>query len=160
MKPARLPDADDLPVPLDIVAGPGWSAQMVEMAQHIGAYETLMISDRHGGKEFYIPADPEKNPFLDIVGPAKAKVLSWVYRRETIVIPTARYALRLARRGSVLAAVRAGDLTVADAARIMGTRRDYASKLVNQTVEGIGAAPLPRPPRAKDPRQLEMFGQD
>jgi hypothetical protein len=127
------------------------------MAEHIGAYETLLISDHFGGREFYIPADPEKNPFLPLIGAAKARTLSWVYRRDTLAIPTARYALSRARRGGIIAAVRSGNLTVADAARTLGLRRDYTSKLVNQTDEGRSGSSCAMAARRADDRQITIF---
>jgi hypothetical protein len=46
---------------------------------------------------------------------------------------------------------------VAAAAKMLGLRRDYASKLVNQTEEGCGvpAAPIGSP--RVDPRQISIF---
>ncbi|ARR54775.1 hypothetical protein HY78_15695 [Rhizorhabdus wittichii DC-6] len=129
---------------------------MREMADHIGAYETLVISDRHGGQDIYVPIDATKNPLRPLIGAAKSRTISFVYGRLTLAIPTARYALDRARRATVLAAVRGDILTVTDAARIMGVRRDYASKLVNRTDEGLGVEP-PVAARKVDPRQIEMF---
>jgi hypothetical protein len=146
-----------MPIPREVAPGPGWSAQMREMAEHIGAYETLLICDRYGGQEVYIPADATKNPFLPLVGAAKAKALSWAYRRDTLAIPTAGYALRRARRAGIIAAVRAGQVTVAEAAKILGLRRDYASKLINQTEEGREVAPAPIGLPRVDPRQTSIF---
>lgn len=128
---------------------------MREMAAHIGARATLSVVDRFGGESLYIPADPTKNPLLPLIGADKARALSWVYRRETLAIPTARYALARVRRAGVLAAVRSGHMTVAEAARVLGVRRDYASKLVNQSDEGLSAAPLVK--SADDARQFDMF---
>jgi hypothetical protein len=150
-----LPNLDAIPIPADVEPGPGWCAMMREMAGHIGARATLAIVERHGGESIYIPADASRNPFLPLIGAQKARALSWVYRRETITIPTARYALARVRRAGVLAAVRAGDITVGDAARVLGIRRDYASKLVNQSDEGTAAQPITRP--ARDTRQIDMF---
>ena len=132
---------------------------MREMATHIGAYEVLLICERFGGQDIYVPADTSKSPFVAVIGHAKAQTLSWVYRREKLAIPTARYALARARRADTLAAVRAGEMTVADMARTLGIRRDYASKLVTQTDEGLGVTPI-RPCRAThDPRQIDMFDE-
>jgi len=155
---AALASLDDFPIPSDVAPGPGWSAGMRDMAAHIGAYATLLISERHGGEEVYIPADATRNPFLPLIGGEKARALSWVYRRETLPIPTARTAIARARRAGIIAAARNGRLTVSDAARIMRLRRDYVSKLVNRTDEGAGVPPAPiGATRAVDPRQLDMF---
>ncbi|WP_152664038.1 hypothetical protein [Sphingomonas sp. SRS2] len=148
----------DIPIPRDVQPGPGWSAQMREMADHIGAYDTLIISERYGGQDVYIPIDAAKNPFHPLIGAAKSRAISFVYGRLTLAIPTARYALNVARRASIIAAVRSDMLTVAHAARIMGVRRDYASKLVNRTQEGLGAEP-PAIGRKVDPRQIDMFAE-
>jgi hypothetical protein len=152
-----LPEPVELTIPRDVAPGPGWSAQMREMAEHIGAYETLLICDRYGGQEIYIPADASRNPFLPLIGAAKARTLSWVYRRDTLAIPTAGYALRYARRAGLMAALRAGRVTVADAARILSLRRDYVSKLLNQTGEGSDAPPAPIGLPRADPRQITIF---
>lgn len=130
---------------------------MRDMADCIGAYETLLISDRYGGQEIYIPADATKNPFLPLIGAAKARALSWTYRRITLPVPTAGYALRRARRAGIVAAVRSGDCTVADMARMLGIRRDYASKLVNQTDEGRETLPLLALTPRQDHRQLSLL---
>jgi hypothetical protein len=156
MSAQPIPSLSAIPIPADVEPGPGWCAMMREMANHIGARATLMIVERHGGESLYIPADASKNPFLPLIGAQKAKALSWVYRRETITIPTARYALARARRAPILAAARAGDITVGDAARALGVRRDYASKLLNKSDEGTTARPITRPVR--DDRQIDMFG--
>lgn len=160
MAARALPSIEDMPLPRDVAPGPGWSARMREMADAIGAYDTLLIVERFGGQELYVPADPDKSPFLPLIGREKAKVLSWVYRRERLAVPTAAYALARARRAGVIAAVRVGELTVTDAARVMGVRRDYASKLVNQTDEGAGTVPVQLYPARHDPRQIDLFGAD
>jgi len=152
-----LPSLEDFPIPRDVAPGKGWSPQMLEMADHIGAYETLLVCDGLGGRDLYVPADAAKSPFLPLIGAAKAKRLSWAFRRETITISRADYALRRARRAGIIASVRSGDLTVADAARIMGVRRDYASRLVNHTDEGVGTCPAFDRRKRHDPRQLDMF---
>lgn len=130
---------------------------MLDIASHIGAYDTLILCEQFGGRDIYVPVDASKNPLREAVGPAKARKLSWVYRRETLAIPTARHALAVARRAPVLASVRAGDLSVAQAARLLHLRRDYVSKLVARTDEGREAPPLPALSRKRDPRQLDMF---
>lgn len=133
---------------------------MLEMASHIGAYATLLICERFGGRDIYIPADAAKCPFLALIGEEKANCISWVYRRETITVPTARYALSRARRGGVLAAARARKITVAQAARMLGLRRDYVSKLLNKGDEGIGVIRHIAHVREADPRQIDMFAQE
>lgn len=130
---------------------------MLEMAAHIGAYETLLICESFGGRDVYIPADATKNPFAEIIGMDKANKLSWVYRRETIAVPTARYALGRARRAPIIAAARKRKISVTEAARILKMRRDYVSKIVNGTDEGTEALPLILLQEPTDPRQIDMF---
>lgn len=157
MAERALPSLSEYPIPRDVAPGPGWSARMLEMAEHIGPYETLLIVDRFGGQDVYVPADADKSPFAELIGREKAAALSWAYRRERLAVPTAPYALARARRAAIIAAVRANKLTVSDAARIMGVRRDYASKLINRTDEGQGVVPARFLPKPRDPRQLDMF---
>lgn len=124
--------------------GKGWTPQMIEMADHIGAFRTLLISQALGGRQIYIPADSKKNRLGDIVGEDAARTLSRVYRRERIVIPTARAALRSARRAGILARVRRGELNISEAARRLGSWRTYVSYLINHTDEGLPVAtPMP-----------------
>jgi hypothetical protein len=157
MRPRTLPDASAYPIPADIVPGKGWSPAMLEMATHIGARATLAISERFGGEEIRVPIDPKRNPFRALIGAERAERLSAVYGGERIAIPMATVALAVARRGPLVAAVRAGRLSVTDLARALGMRRDSASKLVNATSEGIGATPAAIGEPAVDPRQLDMF---
>lgn len=116
--------------------GKGWTAQMIEMADHIGAYRTLLISEYFGGQQVYIPADPSRSPFLSLVGQSAAETISEVYRRERLIIPTAHAALRSARRAVVLGRVRTKELSKAEAARLLGSARTYVSYLINHTDEG------------------------
>jgi hypothetical protein len=74
------------------------------------------------------------------VGEEAARILSRVYRRERIVIPTAKAALRAARRASALARVRQGELSISEAARLVGSLRSYVSYLINHTDEGLPVA--------------------
>lgn len=150
----------DLPIPHDAAPGPGWCPFMREMADHIGAYHTLVIVEALGGRKVYVPADAARSPFLPLVGMEKARLLSWVYRRETLELPTGGYALARARRGCILASVREGALTVSQAARILGVRRDYASRLVSRTDEGKGVVPTSINARPRDPRQGDLFSQN
>ena len=117
--------------------GKGWSPQMIEMADHIGAFRTLLLSQAMGGRQLYIPANSERNRLAHVVGEEAARILSHVYRCERIVIPTARTALRIARRAGVLARVRKAELSISEAARRLGSSRSYVSYLINHTDEGI-----------------------
>lgn len=139
----RLPRLADLPMPMtiDMEAG-GWGEQMREMADHIGPRATLLIVEEFGGRDVYIPAELELNPFLDIIGEARSRIVSKVYRIQRLAIPVGKTALLHARRAGVLAAVRVGLLSVADAAIIIGTSRTFVSHLVNHTNEGVGCDPI------------------
>lgn len=158
-----FPDPHKLPIPEDVQPGPGWTEQMVEMAAHIGPYLTLLIVDRFGGQMIYVTADPEKNPFRELIGAEAATIISHVYRRERLQIPTARFALRRARREGILAAVRANRMTAGEAARILKMSRSYMANLINATDEGTGVelsdwTPTPsRRLKAPDPRQIALF---
>lgn len=143
-----LPTLADFPIPANVAAGgAGWSPSMIEMADHIGARATLLISDRFGGEEMRIPIDPRRNPFRALIGDELATRVSAVYGGERLAIPIARYALDVARRAGVIATVRAGRMTRSDMARVLRIRRDSASHLINRTDEGVGieAGELPMP---------------
>lgn len=126
----------ELPIPVNVRVGPGWTGQMIEMADHIGPYPTLLIVARFGGQHLYIPVDPECGPLREVVGSETAAILSRIYGRERFAVPVGRSALSRARRGPVLAKVRAGKLTASAAARMIGTARSYLSHLLNHTNEG------------------------
>ena len=153
----HVPTEMELPIPEDVQPGPGWTMFMVELAAHIGPYDVLRICAEFGGRELYIPAEATRNPMLPLLGAQKAAVVSWAYRCDTVAVPTARYALNRAKRGGVIAAARAKSITVTDAARILKLRRDYVSRLVNQTPEGEGSVPIFRKAIRSDPRQIDMF---
>jgi hypothetical protein len=123
---------------------------MLEMADHIGPYATLLMVDAFGGRRLYIPADHSKGKryrrigtIVDVVGEEAARKLSHVYRRELLQVPAAKAALAQARRGPILAAVRAGLMSATDAGKILRTSRPYVSHLINETGEGIGIDPAP-----------------
>ena len=154
------------PIPDDVQPGPGWTALMLEMADHIGPLRTLLLVERFGGQRIYIPADVERGKsyegrgtIRDLIGLEAARTLSHVYRREYLSIPTAKHALRRARRQGLVAAARAGDIEVSEAARIVGTTRPYMSHLVNQTDEGTEGEDISRR-SGRIPGQLSMFGDE
>lgn len=148
---------EDIPIPADARADAGWPPLMLDMAAHIGAYDTLRIVDAFAGQDVYMPIDPARCPFLPIVGEAKAATLAHVYGRERLPIPSGRNALMKARRAGIIALIRARRMTVVDGAAILRMPRRHLSTLVNRADEAVDAAPavLPRPPR--DPAQLDMF---
>lgn len=156
--------AEELPIPEDAKPGKGWTEQMLEMADHIGPYRTLQLVEAFGGMRIYIPADPERGKvyddrgsIVDVVGIAAAAKLSAIYRCEYLHVPTARYALSRAKRRPIIAAVKAGRMTGAQAARMLGTSRPYLANLVNQTDEGEGKSTWTRRPQP-DPGQMDLFG--
>lgn len=156
--PQPLPRLDDIPIPENIQPSKGWTEQMVEMADHIGAYATMQIVAHFGGQLKYIPIDASRNPFREVIGPAKAEIVSHVYGPTKFQVPTARYALRVARRGGVLRLVRRREMTARDAAIILGTSRTYLTYLLNHADEDAEPpAILPRRVPKIDPRQIDIF---
>lgn len=155
----RTTRPDDLPIPADARAHSSWPPSMLEMAAHIGAYDTLRLVDAFAGQDVYIPVDPSRSPFRDLVSTEKCAVLSHVYGRERLPIPSGRQALLRARRQGIIAAIRAGRMTVVEGAAILRMARRHLSRLVNQSDEGQDCAPVLLPAPVKDPRQLEMFGE-
>lgn len=155
---------EELPIPEDVRADRHWTETMVEMAAHIGPYRTLLLVDRFGGMRIYVPADWRKGKtyegigaIRDVIGDEGARILSDVYRREYLLVPTARAALAAARRAPLIAQIRSGDLSITEGARILGTKRSYLSHLVNHSTEG-GGDPGPTTGRARG--QMDLFGDD
>lgn len=123
--------------PKDVQIGPGWTSQMREMADHIGAYRTLLVSAHFGRQQVYIAADPRRSPLTPLIGTQASQTLSHVYRGERSSVPRASHALRVAQRHRVLRAVREGRLSKTEAARLIGSSRTYVSHLVNHSREGL-----------------------
>lgn len=146
----------DLPLPADAKVTRKWPAQMVEMADHIGVYATLRLIEALGGQQLRVPIDPERSPFRKVLDARQVRIMAHVYGRNVLQLPVGRAALNEARRAPLIASVRNGDITVSEAARILGTARSYVSELVNGSTEAFGTQPLRRPRRADD-RQIEMF---
>lgn len=151
---------DDIPIPPDAKHHASWPPIMLDMAAHIGAYDTLRLVDAFAGQDVYIPMDAKRSPFTDVIGSDKAAILSHVYGRERLPIPTGRNALLRARRQGIIAAIRAGRLTVVEGAAILRMARRHLSRLVHGTDEGMDCQPVPLLERPKDIRQLEMFGEN
>lgn len=159
MKLDRPCTIDELPIPADVPVTRKWTEQMREMAAHIGAYRTLLIVDTLGGQEIEVPINPERNRLAQVIGDEGAAIMSRIYGRNKLRVPVARAALDEARRAGIIAAIRAGKMTIGEAVPILKTSRNYLSHLVNSTAEGEEVAPyLPKRSR-HDPRQLEMFAQ-
>ena len=154
-KPAPpSPGIGALPIPPDSPVTSKWPAQMVEMADHIGAYATLKIIDWLGGREIYVPRDPELSPFRKMVGRETVEILSEVYGMNRLELPVARPALNEARYRPVIEKIREGDMTVAEGARLLGCTVRFVSKLVNAGEDG---KPVRRSRRHSDERQIDMF---
>ncbi|MBX9813232.1 MAG: hypothetical protein K2X76_00870 [Sphingomonas sp.] len=145
-----------LEIPRDVAPGPGWSAQMCELADYIGAYDTLRLCEAFGGQELYISANPARSPFTGVIGAEKASIITRAFSGNVLAVPTARYALALAKRAPLIEAARAGSITIAEAARRLGLRRDYVSRLVNNDAQSEAKRPS-RSSRPTDGRQLDMF---
>lgn len=149
---------EELPIPEDVRPTRLWHGQLLELAAHIGPYAALLLCDKLGGQEIYVPIDASRNRISAIIGAEKAGVMSAVYGRCRFNVPVARNALTEARRGPILAAVRAGTLTINQAVAILRCTRNMVSRLVNHSDEGLEArawVALPAPKH--DARQLDMF---
>jgi hypothetical protein len=59
----------------------------------------------------------------------------------------------------VIAAIRAKRMTVSEGAAILRMARRALSHIVNHSEEGLDCPPLVLTPR-RDPRQIELFGED
>jgi hypothetical protein len=141
-----LPRLADIPIPECPQIKPSlWGEQMIEMADHIGPYHTLIIHDRFGGQKFRVPMEEAKSPVRSLLGHNLSPIFTWVYGGQVLVIARARKALEHARRAGIIAAVRAGHITGLDAAVVIGTDRKFVSYLVNHTDEGHGVKPVTLP---------------
>lgn len=152
-----FPRGATLPIPEDVQVGAGWVEQMVEMADHIGPLETLRLVDAFGGQRPYVSSDPERNPFRSVLSPAAIATVSRVYGGAHLWVPVGRLALARARRAPVIAAVRARQMTLSQAAQLLGTSVSYVSQLANRTGEGVGTRPLVTRAKRGDARQIDMF---
>lgn len=141
-----LPRLADLPVPENVQSDASiWGEQMLEMADHIGPFFTLVLCDRFGGQQVNIPARAELNPFREVLGDELSRRFTHVYQRCRLSIPRAKQPIEIAKRAGVIAAVREGLVSGADAAAVIGTSRTYMAHLVNHTSEGVGVAPTSLP---------------
>lgn len=136
---------EDLPIPHDVRVHENWPPFLAEMADHIGAYDTLRVVDAFAGRDVYFPMDVERSPFTQVIGREQASILSHVYGRERLPIPAGYDILCHAKRQSIIATIRAGRLNVARGASILRVSRRYLSRLVNQTDDGVGYAPIEIP---------------
>lgn len=151
---------NDLPIPADVKPDDKWPMQLVEMADHIGAYATLLIAERFGGRDLYIAKTTDHYRIDDLIGKDKGDVIRWVYGATRVTIPTAKELLTRVRREPVIAMARKNFISVTEAARRCKTTRSYMSYLMNRTDEGKGIDPPPPPRPPRDLRQIEMFDTD
>ena len=138
-----LPDTriENLPIPDDIQTDDSWPASLIEMAKHIGPYATLLVADKFGGLDLYMPNDPEKSAALSVIGADKVEVLCAVYERESLAVPVASEALRRARRRNVLRALHTRAISLTEAAYILRTSRRYVLKLLDDFARGAAIVP-------------------
>lgn len=148
-----------LEIPQDVQPGTGWTAQMLELADHIGPYLTLRLVERYGGQQKYISR--QASDFVELLGEKAADTFGFVYGGRPFQFPVGRAALQRAYAQPLIAAVLAGTMPAAEAGRRLGTSRTHMTYLVNQARDG-GCEAMPRRigrTRPVDPRQIDMFGQ-
>ena len=138
---------EDLPIPEGVEADSTWPPILAELADHVGAYDALLICDAFAGRELYIPIDPQLSPLRGLISDSNCTLIAHVYGRERLPIPTGRNTILRAKRAGVISAIRSGELTVVRGAAILRMARRHLSRLVNQTNEGVGVQPtaLPEP---------------
>ncbi len=148
---------EDLPIPIDAKAHRSWPPIMLEIAAHIGAYDTLRLVDAYAGQRLYVPIDASRSRLGELIGSEKAAIMSQVFGVETLLIPSGRRPLERARRAGVIALVRTKKMTVSEAAALLRMAPRHLTTLINKTDEGTDAEPLLTLERPRDARQLEMF---
>ena len=132
---------------------------MVEMAAHIGARATLILSDHFGGLRLYIPLKADGWHVEKVIGSEAAAILCEIFGRESFDLALGKTELFNARAAPILAAIRAGTMDYTQAAYLLHTRRQTVWKLVNRSNRGLSA--VPHVARAnRDPRQLVLFDPD
>jgi hypothetical protein len=132
---------ENLPIPEDIEPDESWPASLIEMAKHIGPYATLLIADKFGGLDLYVPGDPERSPAYTIIGEDRSVALSNTYGRENFAVPVASEALRRARRRNILRDLHARAISLTEAAYILRTSRRYVLKLLEEFAAAAETAP-------------------
>lgn len=157
--PLRDATLADLPLPAEPRVDESWTRQMREWADAMGPLAVLRLVDALGGQPLYVPKVAEGTKLEVVIGLAAAEALSGLAGGDSVTVPTAKAALLRARRAGIIAAIRTGDMTIADGSRLLGTSRNYLSYLVRQTDEGADAEPL-RSNRRVDPRQHDLFDRD
>lgn len=142
--------AEDLPIPCDVQVDDGWPPTLAEMADHIGPYAALCLCEAFGGRTIQIPRRAEMSPFKGIIDAEQCETMAFVYGVEKVTIPLGTQTILRAKRRGVIAAIRAGNLSVSAAARILRMRRSHLSRVVHHTDEGLDCEPIQFP----EPRML------
>lgn len=150
---SALPHPDTLPIPDDVQPNRYWSPLLVEISDHIGPRLALELVARFGGQFIRVPKNADRSPFAAAIGTDAAAILSHVFGGERIELPVASAALAHARRQGVIYNVRAGELPLSQAARILRTSRRYVMRLVNEKAEGTAPVQV----RRHHDHQLDMF---
>lgn len=141
----HLPRLSDIPIPPNIRPDESWPPSLVEVADHVGAYNALLLVERFGGDRFRVASDYKLSPLFAIWPPSVVEHFHFNFAHELFWVPTAKTALNRARRGAVLAAVRAGTLTGNDAAVILETSRRQVGTMLHYYGEGLDSAPIALP---------------
>ena len=151
--------ASPLPIPPDVTETAYFSPLMLDLAGHIGVYDTLRLCDAFGGRYLYLALRGPKDELVDLLGRDKAELMCRIYGLETLLVPTARAALAHARRAPILRQVMSGERSAHDAAAMIDTSVEYIYKLVKQLRDGCAARgePLLRRVRQVDPRQTDLI---
>lgn len=143
---------EDFPIPDHVEVDGDWSQQMREIAHSIGAHATLRLCGELGGQTIYVPqgfSHGDKSGLVarlrSILGLHGLSRLCQTLGGCHVTVPRAHTIIARAKRAVVIAHARAGTLTIATTAAIIGVTRNYAGHLVNHTQEGIGISPSPLP---------------
>jgi hypothetical protein len=155
--PPTRPSLEALPIPHDVAADASWCASMREMADHIGAYKTLILHDRFGGMQIYVPHKADGWYVADLIGAEAAETMCFVYLHGNLDLALGKSELWNARAAPFIASLRAKEISYSEAAWALHVTRPYLWNLVNRSQRAIGAKPLPKL-RAVDPRQMELLG--
>lgn len=97
---------------------------MIEMADHIGPQATLLLLERFGGEEIRISrTDRQRARFAEAIGDEAARVFQEAFAPSKLDLPVAFDAIRRAKGKPLIDQVRARQLSVAEAARILKVSR-------------------------------------
>jgi hypothetical protein len=126
-----------------------------EIATHIGDAAALRLCQKLGGDYLYIPQTLRSDhPLIAAIGQAAADKMSKIYTWNRLDVPTAYYHLRRIQRASLIASIRANQITMSGAAKLLGIPVRRMREYTNATREGFKVAPLL--PITPSP-QLDLF---